>query len=483
MRSLKGTLFKGVILGTALVLAAAGGILYFSVNAQLVRQMDESLADKLHSLALSVEEKQYGLEVDLAEMRVAELEEADVPEFFYIGTVDGRIIYRSDALHGIPIPSFSEPVSDLKRNWHELPNGTKLRSVLLAYIPDIDDENEPEWTAGNREIVVDTSAIPGDPVVIQVFIDASSYQRFLNLFMLMLVGTGLGSIGVLSVAVWWTIKRGTNPINELASRIEGISDDDLTMRLDDGRVLRELVPIVQKLNMVLDRLEGSFSRERGFTSDAAHELRTPLAGLKSTIEVALGKDRKSGEYQKTLERSLEIVKQLENLVKRLLALARLETEQKTIMGAQILLESFVRDTWTNCSKGNDEKQVEVSFHFSNGSMALIDGGLFAQVLEELFRNALYYVDHGGLIKVSLLAQEEGSLQLKISNTGSQIAAEETDRVFDRFWRGNYAMGDTGLRSGLGLPIVQKIIKTMSIQMEIESEMGGEFIVTLTIPEG
>jgi two-component system heavy metal sensor histidine kinase CusS len=311
--------------------------------------------------------------------------------------------------------------------------------------------------------------------------DASSYQRFLNLFMLMLLAAGFSSIGILSVTVWWTIKRGANPINELASRIEGISDDDLNIRLNEGSVLRELVPIVQKLNMVLDRLEASFSRERGFTSDAAHELRTPLAGLKSTIEVALARKREGIEYRETLERSLKIVNQLENLVKSLLALSRLESGREKVTGNEIQLKNCILDSWRPYDDEAQDKHLGTSFALGSGRKVFADGHLLSQVLEELFRNAVYYADEGGTISVTL-SDKEGETRLQVTNTGSKVGAEEVVRVFDRFWRGGHCRDDTGMRFGLGLPIVKKIAETTGIGLDVQTVMNGEFTVTLIIPE-
>ncbi|MDF1527436.1 MAG: ATP-binding protein, partial [bacterium] len=111
---------------------------------------------------------------------------------------------------------------------------------------------------------------------------------------------------------------------------------------------------------------------------------------------------------------------------------------------------------------------------------MIDHDLFVQVLDELFRNALYYVDQGGSVKVALL-QEEQYVQLRISNTGSKVSTEESGRIFDRFWRGSHARHDTGMRFGLGLPIVEKIVVKMGMGMEVETEMDGEFVVILTMP--
>ena len=485
MRSLTGTLFRGVLLGIVPVLLLAGSILYFSVNAQLVRRMDESLADKARMLALSVEEKHYGLEVDLEEMRSEEMEEGERAEYLYIGTLSDRVIYRSSALEGIPLAHSPGPPTEERHSWHLAPDGRKLRSVLFPYIPEVDDEIEEEIStvAGDPGVIIDKDTAPGERIVIQLFRDASDHIRFMKVFLIMLLVTGFGSIGVLSLTVWLAIKKGAEPINELASKIEAVNNEDLAVRLEEAAAIKELLPIVHKFNVFLDRLEESYNRERGFTSDAAHELRTPLAGLKSTIEVTLARKRESDEYRETLEGALQIVNQLESLVRSLLALARLESGQESVQGSRIDVESCVREVWSSCSGAANEKGVETAFNVSNGRGAMIDRDLLVQVLEELFRNAVYYVDDGGAVRVDLRHDDSGRIQLSISNTGSKVSSSEANRVFDRFWRGSNARNDTGVRFGLGLPIARKIVETMGADMDIRTEMDGEFVVTLTMPEG
>ena len=447
MRSLKGTLYRGVILGAAVVLLVAGTILYLLVNRQLIHQLDETLTDKALMLALSVEEKHYGLEVDIEEMRTEDMEEAESPEYLHIGFLDGRTIHRSEALENVNIIAFPGPVLEPIHQWYRLPDGTRLRSVLFSFTPEVDlEEEDLESVARDTGIIVDTMAAHGDHIVIQLFKDTEQHSRFMEIFLLMLIATGLGSIGVLSFTVWQTIKRGAEPINKLASSIEHISDDDLAIRLDEVAVLEELAPIVHKFNLFLERLEKGFNRERGFTSDAAHELRTPLAGLKSTIEVALAKRRDGEEYRETLESALDIVKQLENLVNSLLALARLESGQETVKGSEVSLERCIRDAWKACNEDAEEKQVAASFDLTNGTLATIDRNLFSQVLDEIFRNAVYYVDRGGTIRIGL-DSHKGNTRIWVSNTGSKVSAVEAGRVFDRFWNRSRSIrsGSFGLR--------------------------------------
>ncbi len=481
MRSLTGTLFRGVILAALFVMVGAGTILYLSVRAQMIRQFDQSLTDKARMLALSVEQKHYGLEVDLEEMRAGDMEEADKPEYLSIGSPDGRTIYRSKVLDNLPATDKQAPLSEESCQWHRMPDGRKLRSVIFSFTPENDDEREePVSQSGNPGIVIDTASVPGARVVVRLFRDASDLSLFMEAFLLMLIATGLGSIGILSLTIWWAIKRGSDPVNELASRIEAVGKDDLTVRFDEGTVLVELVPIVHKLNLFMDRLERSFNRERGFTSDAAHELRTPLAGLKSTIEVALARKRESGEYRETLERAHDIVGQLESLVKGLLTLARLEAGQEQAVWSQVRLQSCVAQVWEAYGPEADKKGIEVLLELRNGIVTTVDRNMLTLILDELFRNAVNYVDSGGFIKVDLFRQGEET-NLRVSNTGSKVSSQDAERVFDRFWRGTQSRNDTGKRFGLGLPIVGKIAETIGVKLRVESKMNGEFVVTLTMP--
>jgi signal transduction histidine kinase len=129
-----------------------------------------------------------------------------------------------------------------------------------------------------------------------------------------------------------------------------------------------------------------------------------------------------------------------------------------------------------------EKGIELLLNLDNGSEAIVDRDLFTLVLDEVFRNAVYYADAGGTVRVDTFRMD-GKNGIRISNTGSKVTSRDAGRVFDRFWRGSRARADTGRRFGLGLPIVGKVSETMGITLEVESEVDGEFVVTMHLPAG
>jgi signal transduction histidine kinase len=287
-------------------------------------------------------------------------------------------------------------------------------------------------------------------------------------------------MAVLAYTVRAAIRRGARPINDLAASIDAIRDNDLTVRIDEGAAPGELVPVVARLNGLLERLEQSFKREKSFTSDAAHELRTPLAGLRSTVEVAMGRKREVEEYRETLNRVLGIVGHLEGLVVKLLILARLEFGQERLARAPVALEDKVTGVWARHDAQAGVRRIEAFFDMSGAGSVLADPDFLESILDEVFGNAVTYSDEGGSISVRAAGGGE-TTALSIGNTGSKVPSEDACRVFDRFWRGSLARSEVGSRFGLGLPIARMMTEAMGGRLEVETESGGEFKVTLTFP--
>jgi len=480
MRSLTGTLFRGVTLGASLVLVAVGVVLFFSVRGYVFYQFDNSLLELAQMLALSVEEKSYGLEVDLEEMRIEEMQETKTPAYLQVGSTEGKVFYSSSALDDIPLLRDGEPVSEPVYRWERLSDGTRARSVRYTFTPEEDDEVEPEPPLEAEDVVVVKDAGRGDLVVLQLFRVSSEIDRFLNIFLVMLVLSGAGSLGVLALIMWGVIRKGAQPVTDLAAKIGQICDDDFTFRIKEESVLKELIPVAAGFNQVLERIGDSFSRERSFTSNAAHELRTPLAGLKTSIEVALTRERSEQEYREVLKKTLSIVNQMDNLVTGLLALIRFESGQEVPGRDSISLKGSIEKVLEGYCERIAEKGVDLSVNCSDGQTVVGDRVLFSRVVDELVKNAAYYVDRNGWIRIDS-GGGAGRMRLSIANSGSQVNREDAEKVFDRFWRGNGGRGDAGARFGLGLPIVKKFVEAMGANIDVRSEIGGEFVVTLTLP--
>ena len=165
-------------------------------------------------------------------------------------------------------------------------------------------------------------------------------------FLRWLLVTATAAVTALSFGIATVVVRhGLAPLNAIAAQIGAMRVEDLTARVDTGPAPSEIAPLRDRLNVLLSRLQASFQRERRFTADVAHELRTPLAGLRSSIEVTLTRARDSQEYQTVLADCLEIVQNMQAMVNNLLMLARLDTRQMVFHRDRIPLAELVDTCW------------------------------------------------------------------------------------------------------------------------------------------
>lgn len=153
------------------------------------------------------------------------------------------------------------------------------------------------------------------------------------------------------------VRRGLWPLGSVAEQIDNISEDNLKSRIGGENLPDEIVPIQRKLNNLLERLEASFERERTFNANVAHELRTPLAGMQSIIDVALRRYRDAEEYRSALAESLSVVKNMEEMVSRLLILARNASGQTALNKEKIKLAQMVDKCWEALAGKADETGI------------------------------------------------------------------------------------------------------------------------------
>jgi signal transduction histidine kinase len=242
----------------------------------------------------------------------------------------------------------------------------------------------------------------------------------------------------------------------------------------------EIQPIKSRLNDLLSRLEEAFKRERRFTADVAHELRNPLAGIRSTIEVNLTRTRDIPEYKSALSECLEIVENMQTMVNNLLLLARLDAQQISLQSEQIRLAELVNSCWRPLSEEAIDHEITFDNRIDPEIMCETDRQNLAIILSNILENAVEYTDEGGQIRATG-RQGEGSVEITVSNTGCPLNNEQAAQVFDCFWRGDSSRKDAGVHCGLGLALVDRIIKALGGSTTAEVENGGIFKIHLTLP--
>ena len=241
----------------------------------------------------------------------------------------------------------------------------------------------------------------------------------------------------------------------------------------------ELTELAETFNGLLDRLEGSVERERRFTANAAHELLTPLATLRSEAEVALRREREAGAYRDALGRLLLDVERMTATVQGLLQLARADTLAQQPED-RIDLSALVADRLARARSQAEAKGVALDAAVAPGVVIAAQASPVAEVIDNLLSNAVKYTPEGGRVALRL-SHRNGSARLTVSDTGAGFEPAAADRLFDRFYRSDDAAVQAEPGSGLGLAIVRAIVERLGGEVSARSPglgRGATFEVRL-----
>jgi len=465
MRSMRSRLLVGTALGTAIVLAGAGVVLYVLTRASLLAEFDALLSAKARTLAGLVEQEGDKIELDLGEAGLSEFERAERPEYFQIWFDDGRVFARSRSLQGRDLDRIAGPIDAPACRAVTLPDGRRGRIAGVTFYPQQEDEADAAGSPIARRLVL---------VVAK---DTAQIDRTLGALRWLLVAV-CGAATVLSLGMLaWVVRSGLRPVEQLAAQIGQVGEKDLSARIELADVPVELRPVVDRLNDLLARLEAAFARERAFSADVAHELRTPLAGLRATLEVALARPRQADAYQAAMAECLAVCEQTQRIVESLLAMARIEAGQWKVDRQRVDLERMLHECWNPLAGHAEARKLDVRWGVQPKLHLYTDPEKLRVVLQNILENAVTYTNRGGAIHIQGVCRN-GRIELSITNTGSRLSEQDVEHVFERFWRGDAARAETGVHCGLGLSVSKQLVELLGGAISVESAVGGTFRVTL-----
>jgi two-component system sensor histidine kinase QseC len=275
------------------------------------------------------------------------------------------------------------------------------------------------------------------------------------------------SIPFLGLLIWLIVGRGLSPLNKLAHELEQKRSDDLSPLSSNHTTPRELLPVISSSNQLFARLQAAFEREKRFSADAAHELRTPISVLKVHLH-NLEKDLPANND--SLEHLSSGVNRMQHLVEQMLTLYR--TTPEAFQQRKTLLD--LHDTCQQCLIEDyqqfEDKQQNIELIADAQQNYLIEGDDFAlkTLLKNLLSNASKYTPNEGQIRAILQQQENGEVTLIIEDSGPGIPDNEYSRIFERFYRlagDRHASGTSGC--GLGLSIVQHVVDLHHAQITLQ----------------
>jgi two-component system, OmpR family, heavy metal sensor histidine kinase CusS len=278
------------------------------------------------------------------------------------------------------------------------------------------------------------------------------------------------------------VRVGLVPLRRLSDAVSRVSAKDFRLPFAGPRPPRELQPIVARLREALDMLKRAFAREKQATADISHDLRTPLAALLTTTEMALRRPRSVEEYQEVLRDCQTSARQMSRAVERLLALARLDAGADTLRLQAVDAAALAKQCMTVVRPLAEARGVHLAVHVDGKQVPQLttDPDKFSEVLTNLLHNAIQYNRPGGDIDVSL-GRQNGVFELAVRDTGVGIAPDARAHLFERFWRSDPSRGADGLHAGLGLAIVKGYVDLMGGTISVESTEGQGSTFRVQLP--
>jgi two-component system, OmpR family, sensor histidine kinase TctE len=447
-RSLFGDILDWLLMPLLLVWPLSIGVTYLAAKSIANEPFDRSLEDRVTVLAQQVKEINGELSAQLPVVARDMLRADDVDNVYFQVSGPKRELVTGDS--DLPLPEDEEaPVP-----WAVMMRDGQMRNaeVRIAYTYVNLQPNEREAKA------------PRKPRYALVQMAETTEKRRL-LANQIIKGVILPEFIILPVAIA-LLSRGLSPLTTLQENIRARRPDDLSP-IDSRGVPEEISPLVRSLNEMLSRLSQSIQSQKRFIADAAHQMKTPLAGMRMQSELALRQDARE-EIQRSLEQLAKSSASATRLVNQLLALARAENDspQSTPL-LRLELNALARDTVQDWFTAAQVRDIDLGFEADDDNLVVAGNAtMLRELLNNLIDNALRYTQQHGSVTVRVREDQERALAIiEVEDNGPGITAGERELVFDRFYR---ILGSDTEGSGLGLAIVREIAQRHDAEVDIFS---------------
>jgi heavy metal sensor kinase len=377
------------------------------------------------------------------------------------------------------LPDFF-PASDAELSYADLElAGTTFRVLTFAVVkePEDDEEDREEWLEdhpGEELPVV-------EPMSFRITVgrttdEVDEAQGALRRRLLV----GLGALFIVLVlmpagVVSWALR----PLKELSSQAQNVGPDTPDARLDEEGTDREVRSLAQALNRALGRLSAAYEQQRRFSADAAHELRTPLAAIRTNCEVALRTPRDATQLRKALKAVHRTVLRMGGILESLLTLGRFHDRDAVPMGSTELSKVAQEAVWMNASAAR-AKQLHLTLDGGNGVSVVGNEEFLVECVSNLVENAVRYTPSQGNVRVAI--GNSGRPSITVEDTGIGIPEEHLPKIFDRFYRVDRARSRSQGGSGLGLAIAQEIARLHGGEIRVDSRAGEGSRFSLVLPQ-
>jgi heavy metal sensor kinase len=452
------TIWNTLIVLLVMLMALLG--VRMGARAALYREADAVLRGEVNEVAIALRDLYPDLDAVVAELRRKATGHDERGWFTQLLTDDGTTIWKSETC---PPEVAKWPVAR-----ERIENLVQVGTYRFA-----------------RRRITD----PGDsPFHVRIGMNSAFLDDDINILTRMLLPVAAGLSLLTPLVGYWLALRATRPVAEILRTAEHLKPTRLGDRLEVHGTKDELDRLSLTINRLLDEVAGHVERQQQFVADAAHELRGPLAAMRSSLEVAISQDRTVDDYRDTLAEVLEESRQLSKLANDLLLLAETGSDSRVRPSERVDVAAIARQAVAMFGGAAEERSVGLSLKtaFPSGSAPEIagDAAQLRQVFGNLLDNAIRFTPPGGRVIVSIDPDgTEGGLVVRVADTGCGIDDEHLGRVFDRFYKADSARtrGSLARGGGLGLAICRSIVERHGGTIAVASKAGQGTTFTVRLP--
>ena len=285
-------------------------------------------------------------------------------------------------------------------------------------------------------------------------------------------------LGISIIVLISLINEVLVPVDIITKTASTFSEKDLTKRLIIPETDDEIGRLSKTFNQMLSRVENSFQRERQFTSDASHELRTPVTVIRTFADEALKYNKEIKDYRRTIGNILRENKKMDHLISQLLFFARNEENKRNLNIELIDLKIITEDVINAFKNISKNKNIKFSFEYENNLKMKADQLLITSLLMNLIKNAIKFNKKNGLIDIRM-SRENDYIKIIIEDTGIGIPEKDLPLIFNRFYKTSDVKNSSG--AGIGLSIVKWIVDSHDGSIEVKSSVGYGTIFNIKLP--
>lgn len=484
--------------GALVLLVLAAVSIDHLLSGKLMQEFDDGLLAKARMIAGLVEREGNIIEFDLVSGFMPEFESGNPREYYELSLDNGSMFHESPSLQGATLAAGGRNTTDEPRFRNlVLPSGKPGRLVSFTFKPRLDSEGDRDGKEGKEqeeggeavgvgveegedEVVYHLSWVEAkrDPGVTIVLAKGTATVDRLILGSRMIVGTGFALlVAGLALFTWFSVRRNLAPLRNLSRNVEALNEHKLHIRVQQARDVEELEPITRQLNSLLDRLERAFHREKRFSGDVAHELRTPISELRVLSEVGRVWAGERDMVERFFGDLVNLADDMERTVTNLLMLARLDAGSQVIECEIVELRTLVDEIWKRFKDDADGRNIRLENNIVDDLHAKTDKDKLAMMLINIISNAVAYSAEGTVISVKSSKFSE-SVKITTTNTAMDLARGDLDVMLERFWRKDQSRTSRG-HAGLGLSLVKELGQLLGITVELDLDSHSRFSVTLS----